>query len=120
MDRHHLAALLESGESTFVACRQAVLAGARFWVDEAGCSAQRLASVYARRERHTERIGLPTSGFAAAVAALRVQGERLLRVGAVDVDDPPYHFQLFLDEGLVGGGGVPGSGSGLGLPGAAR
>jgi hypothetical protein len=100
VDRDHLAPLLDSGGSTFDACRQAVLAGARFWVAEAGCSAQQLASIYARRHRHTERIGLPTSGFAAAVAALRAHGERPLRVGAVDVDDPPYRFQVFLDDGL--------------------
>ena len=37
-------------------------------------------------------------GFADAVTALRAVGEELVRIGAVDVEDPPYHFQLFLNE----------------------
>ena len=33
-----------------------------------------------------------------AVDELRSRGEDLVRIGAVDTDNPPYHFQLFLNE----------------------
>jgi hypothetical protein len=41
---------------------------------------------------------IPTLGFADAVSALAIQGDEPVRLGAVDTADPPYHFQLFLDE----------------------
>jgi hypothetical protein len=54
-----------------------------------------------RRERHTRQFGIPTAGFAAAVETLLAYGERPVRIGAVDIDDPPYHYQLFLSEDLT-------------------
>jgi hypothetical protein len=103
VDREHLARLLDGRGEVFDACRRTVLAGARFWVsiDHPPTPAPILMSIYDRRERHTRRIGLPTSGFAAAVDALREWGDNPVRIGAVDVADPPYHFQLFFDDGLT-------------------
>lgn len=35
--------------------------------------------------------------FAEVVVVLREHGEGLVRLGAVDTEDPPYHFQLFIN-----------------------
>jgi hypothetical protein len=56
-----------------------------------------LVALYARRDSHTRQQGIPTLGFTRAVDDLRAHGEDLVRLGAVDLDDPPYHFQLFLN-----------------------
>ena len=74
------------------------MAGARFWVTEDTQPASTLVRTYARRDRHTQQRGIPTLGFAQAVDELRSRGDDLVRIGAVDTDTPPYHFQLFLDE----------------------
>jgi hypothetical protein len=83
---------------TQAACRSAVLDGAAFWVSDVSQPAWTLVSIYAPREVHTRQRGIATSGFAEAVDRLRGYGDRLVHVGAVDVADPPYHFQLFVDE----------------------
>lgn len=103
MDREDLARLLIGEGEPFAACRRAVLSGAPFWISEQDhpTSASALVSIYARRHEHTTRCGLPTLGFARAVDALRAHGEHLIRVGAVDVLDPPFHYQLFLTEDLT-------------------
>ncbi|GAA3382741.1 hypothetical protein [Cryptosporangium minutisporangium] len=101
MDRARLAQLLsEAGGGAFTACRDALLAGAHFWVAEHGFPAAHGAALYARRERLMARKGVPTSGFDAAVTALRAQGDQLIRIGAVDLDDRPYHYQLFVRDDL--------------------
>jgi len=93
---------LADGDEASAACRRALLAGARFWVSPAEqvAPASALVATYARREEHTRRSGIPTVGFAAAVEALRRRGERLVRLGAVDSDRPPYHYQLFFEQDL--------------------
>jgi hypothetical protein len=103
MDRGDLARRLIGEGEPFAACRRAVLSGAPFWIDEQEhlTSASVLASIYAQRHKHTTRRGIPTAGFAAAVDALRAHGEQLVRIGAVDVPDPPYHYQLFLTQDLT-------------------
>jgi hypothetical protein len=98
VDRDHLARILDREGEVFAACRRAVLSGARFWVTDSPQPASELARTYARRERGTRERGVPTLGFAEAVAALRDWGEGLVRLGAVDTEDPPYHFQLFINE----------------------
>ncbi|MFD0744410.1 hypothetical protein ACFQ1L_23295 [Phytohabitans flavus] len=50
-----------------MACRRALLAGARFWVSDEEQPASQLAAIYEVREAHTRRIGIPTVGFAAGV-----------------------------------------------------
>jgi len=101
MDRDRLVGLLDGEGEAFVACRSAVVAGASFWISPTAQPAAPLAGIYGVREAHTRRIGLETLGFAAAVEALRARGQDLVRLGAVDLDDPPYHFQVFLDEPLA-------------------
>jgi len=85
----------------FTACRESVVTGARFWVSDHTQPASELISTYQRRARHTQQAGIPTLGFSTAVRALHMHGEHPVRLGAVDVDDPPYYFQLFLDEDLT-------------------
>jgi hypothetical protein len=97
VDRDHLARILDREGEVFAACRRAVLGGARFWVTDVTQPASTLVATYAWRERGTRERGVPTLGFAEAVAALRDVGEGLVRLGAVDTEDPPYHFQLFID-----------------------
>ena len=98
MDRRQLARLLERDGEAFAACRQAVSAGARFWVDERSQPASTLVPIYDRRDRLTRRQGISTVGFTSAVDQLRAWQDDLVRIGAVDQDEPPYHFQLFLNE----------------------
>ncbi|MEU7673545.1 hypothetical protein AB0C42_01855 [Micromonospora taraxaci] len=98
MNRAHLARLLERDSEAYVACRRAVLDGATIWISETGQQASTLAHIYARRQRTTRQFGIPTLGFPAAVQELHDRGEQLVRLAAVDVEDPPYHFQLFLND----------------------
>jgi hypothetical protein len=98
MDRDRLTQLLDRDGEAFVACRRAVLAGASFWVTDHTQTASIFAAIYARRDRHTRERGIETLGFTRAVDDLRACGEEPVCVGAVDLDDPPYHFQLFLNE----------------------
>ena len=101
MDRDHLVQLLGDEHEAFIACRRSVVAGARFWVSGQAQPASKLTRTYQRRARHTEQLGIPTLGFTAALHALHEHGEQAVRLGSVDVDDPPYHFQLFFDEKLT-------------------
>ena len=101
MDRDLLVQLLGGENEAFTAARQFVLAGARLWISDQAQPASQLARTYQRRERHIEQVGIPTLGFSTAVRALRRYGEQPVRLGAVDADDPPYHFQLFLDKELT-------------------
>jgi hypothetical protein len=47
----------------------------RFWVSDLSQPASELMRTYARRERHTRQLGIPSLGFTAAVDALRRHGE---------------------------------------------
>ena len=98
MDRDTLARLLDSDAEAFVACRQGLLAGASYVVWEPSQPAANLARIYAMRLATTQKNGTETIGFADAVDELRAHGDTPVRIGAVDIDEPPYHFQLFLDE----------------------
>jgi hypothetical protein len=89
--------MLEREGEAFVACRQAVLTGARFWIDEEALPASILVPTYTRRYRRSQDREMATLGFADAVEALRSRGGEPVRIGAVDTDDPPYHFQLFMN-----------------------
>ncbi|MFC7243742.1 hypothetical protein ACFQO7_14805 [Catellatospora aurea] len=101
MDRDQLIELLGGEGEAFLACRRALSSGARFWVDADALRASHFLAIYRRREEGVRRAGIPVLGFAAAVDALRAHGERPLRLGAVDLTDGTYHFQLFLDEDLT-------------------
>ena len=101
MDRGLLAQLLGGENEAFTACRRFVVAGARLWVSDQAQPASEFARTYQRRASHIELVGIPTLGFSVAVQALHQYGEQPVRLGAVDVDDPPYHFQLFLNEELT-------------------
>ncbi|GAA1028881.1 hypothetical protein GCM10009557_15500 [Virgisporangium ochraceum] len=101
MDRDRLVGMLHRDGGAFEACRRMLVAGARYWVDEDTVPASALATIYARRDRLTRRKGIQSLGFTEAVETLRSRGDDPICIGAVDTDDPPYHFQLFLDEGAT-------------------
>ncbi|GAA0930903.1 hypothetical protein Vau01_125500 [Virgisporangium aurantiacum] len=98
VDRDDLIRLLTRDGNVFAACRSAVAAGAAMQVWDEGVPASELARIYARRLRLTRRNGTPEMGFTDAVQALHAYGEERVRIGAVKAADPPYHFQLFLNE----------------------
>jgi hypothetical protein len=98
MERDRLAQLLDREGEVFTACRQALLSGARFWVSDLSQPASELVGTYARRDQRARQVGIRTLGLPAAVDALREHGEQPVSLGVVDVEDPPYHFQLFLDQ----------------------
>jgi hypothetical protein len=97
MDRDHLARLLDRDGGAYAACRRAVTAGANIQVWKGGTPAAAVAAIYARRLRLVQRKGTSEVGFAEAVQSLRACGDEPVLIGAVDIDDPPYHFQLFLN-----------------------
>lgn len=101
--RDELARLLDREAEVFAACRRAVLAGATFRIDAARppAPASHHVPTYAVRAEHTGEVGIPTLGFPEALRALRGYGERPVRLGAVDVAEPAYHYQLFLDADLT-------------------
>jgi hypothetical protein len=75
-----------------------VIAGAVIRVWAGGTPAVELAGIHARRLRLVERNGTPEIGFADAVRTQGRPRSRVQQIGAVDVTDPPYHFQLFLNK----------------------
>jgi hypothetical protein len=101
VERDHLVRLLDGEDEAFTACRRSLMSGARYWVGELSQPDPELVHTYARRDRYLRQRGIPTLGFSAAVGALRRHGEQSIKLGAVIVDDPPYHFQLFLNEQLT-------------------
>ena len=60
--------------------------------------ASRILPAYERRAVRTVAEGIPTLGFADAVASLRRMGTQPVRLGQVTVADPPYLFMLFLSD----------------------
>jgi hypothetical protein len=101
MDRDRLVRLLDGDDEMIVACRRAVVDGAPFWISPTSQPASSLTSTYARRERLNRRAGVPAMGFSQAVDRLRNLGEQPAHVAAVDWQNPPYHFQLFLNADLT-------------------
>lgn len=102
MDRDRLVRVLSRDGEAFAACRRAVEAGALIRVWDTGTPASELATTYARRLRLVQRRGTPEVGFADAVRAPRAHGDRTVRLGAVELHDPPWHFQLFVDMSGTG------------------
>ena len=97
MDREVLLRLLDEvpGEA-FVACKDAIRAGADYIVWDDTVPADQLARSYSRRAQHMAKIGTPMLGGDDAIARLQISGDRPLRIGEAKVEDPPTHFQLFL------------------------
>jgi hypothetical protein len=82
VDRELLVRLLGDEDEAFAACRQSVVAGARFWVSDHAQPASGLVRTYQIRARHTQQVGIPTLGFSTAVHALHTYGEQPIRLGA--------------------------------------
>ncbi len=97
MEREVLLRLLDEvpGEA-FVACKDAIRAGADYVVWDDTVPADQLARSYSRRAQHMAKIGTPMLGGDDAIARLQISGDRPLRIGEAKVEDPPTHFQLFL------------------------
>jgi hypothetical protein len=98
VERTQLAQLLDNTGYAAGACRHALLDGAGFIMWESLVPASRILPAYERRESHTVANGIPTLGFAEALAELRTLGPRTVQIGQVTVADPPYVFMVFLSE----------------------
>jgi hypothetical protein len=96
VERSELAQLLDTSTYAWGACRHALLEGAAFIVWEGSVPASRLLPAYERRAMRAVADGIPTIGFAEAVASLRSIGNQPVQLGQVTVADPPYLFMLFL------------------------
>src|SRR4051794_2957232 len=97
MEREVLLRLLdEVPEEAFVACKDAIRAGADYVVWDDTVPADQLARTYSLRTRHMAKIGTPMLGSEDTIARLQIAGARPLRIGEAKVEDPPTHFQLFL------------------------
>src|SRR5262249_35842834 len=97
MEREALLRLLdEQRGAAFVACGDAIRAGADYVVWDHTVPADQLARSYSRRAHHIARSGNPMLGGAEAIKRLPVSGDRPLRIGEAKIDNPPPHFQLFL------------------------
>ncbi|GAA1594954.1 hypothetical protein [Actinoplanes couchii] len=61
-----------------------------------------LAWIYSIREAQLREAATAMLGFPEALEALRSLGDKAVHLGyAVSAEDPPYHFQLFLDVNLT-------------------
>jgi hypothetical protein len=98
VERNELAQLLDTPTYAWGACRHALLDGAAYTVWEGSVPASRLLPAYERRAMRTVADGIPTIGFADAVASLRRIGNQPVWLGQVTVADPPYLFMLFLTD----------------------
>jgi hypothetical protein len=96
MNRRTLISLLDGSGAAKKACREALRAGAGFNISEGLVPARHLAAIYRVRADITRDRGIPTIGFGEAVNRLQAAEDQALRLGGVQVDDPPYYFQLFL------------------------
>lgn len=100
MELDHLVSLLDSEDEALAACQRAVLYGRRWRVYSTLVPAAELAWIYAIRE--TQPRETVTIGFTEAVDALRSLGNKAVHLGyTISADDPPYQFQLFLNEDLT-------------------
>ncbi|TGN84057.1 hypothetical protein E5082_12205 [Streptomyces griseoluteus] len=97
MKREALERLLGRGDETSLAALSALHAGASYVVWDGATSAKSLATIYARRLRHTLRRGIETHGLARAVQRLDLYG-RPVRLGQVTAADRSWIFMLFLNE----------------------
>ncbi|WP_285558380.1 hypothetical protein [Actinoplanes regularis] len=102
MELDHLLGLLDPEDEVSAACRQAVLHGRRWRVHSTRVPASELVWIYTIREAQLREAATATLGFTTAIEALRSLGNKAVYLGyAVSADDPPYHFQLFIDEDLT-------------------
>jgi len=78
-------------------CATALRNGAdfRLWHDGVA-TPEELLEICHRRHRRILEQGIVTLGFEQALAALEATGHDGLRLGAVEVEDPPYHYAVFL------------------------
>ncbi|WP_139140788.1 hypothetical protein [Streptomyces abyssalis] len=103
MNREELRLMLVShGDEPASRCAEALASGSPFTVWEETTDTNRVASIYARREKHNRRIQQPSIGFTQAMHALKEFDEEELRIGYVDDRERGgFYFQLFLDAEAI-------------------
>lgn len=102
MERSRLTQLLAGGDAARLLSRSALTAGAGYEVWPEAVPAQRLLSIYERRERSTRRSGQPSIGFNEALVELRGYEGAELAIGFIDDRHRGgYYFQIFLNPGLT-------------------
>jgi hypothetical protein len=97
VDTDRIVEALDPLQPAHHACSEALRHGASFtlWRDGAASPAE-LLEICHRRHRGVLEQGIETLGFEQALEALKTTGYGSLRLGAVDVEEPPYHYALFL------------------------
>jgi hypothetical protein len=71
----------------------------RVWISDVPRPASDLVGNYAGRDDTTRRRGIETLESTDAVTSLGVSATRRFESARwIDQEDPPYHYQLFLDE----------------------
>ncbi|GAA2710043.1 hypothetical protein Apa02nite_079750 [Actinoplanes palleronii] len=90
---------MDPKDEVLAACRRAVLYGRRWRVYSTPVPAPDLVWIYTIREAQLREAETATLGFTSALEALRSLGNKAVCLGyAVGADNPPYHFQLFLNH----------------------
>jgi hypothetical protein len=97
VDTDELVAALDPLQPAHLACASALRQGAEFtlWHDGTATPAE-LLDICRRRHGKLLEQGVETVGFEQALRDLESTARPLLRLGSVDVGDPPYHFAVFL------------------------
>ena len=97
MDPHQIVEALDPLQPAHRACADALRRGAAFtlWPDGVA-TPEELLEICRRRHRGVLEQGIETIGFEQALQGLETTTHQALRLGAVEVADPPYHFAVFL------------------------
>ena len=97
MDTSAIVSALDPLQPAHQGCATALRHGAEFslWHDGVATPAE-LLEICHRRHRKILEHGIETLGFEQALEALESTGFDGLRLGAVEVEEPPYHYAVFL------------------------
>ncbi|GHE91065.1 hypothetical protein GCM10018785_67160 [Streptomyces longispororuber] len=97
MTRDRLVEMLGGPTTACGPARDALVAGGAFVVWDGLVPADRLACIYRRRLRITQRRGQPTLALADTVDILSRAAEEPLLIGRIDAVDTSWTFMLFLN-----------------------
>ncbi|MEU6657822.1 hypothetical protein [Streptomyces sp. NPDC046821] len=98
MNRAELAGMLNGRSEACEPAKAALLGGGDFVVWDGTAPGQRLADVYAARDRRARKRGTETLALSATVDILTQYGTTPLRPGCIFSPDRTWAFMLFLTE----------------------
>jgi hypothetical protein len=96
MEKAELISALVRTDAASRACSAAVTGGADFEVFKGTTATADLITIYSRRAKHLEAIGLEHGGFGEALADLEACRAGAVRLGLVTDRSEQRHYQLFL------------------------